>query len=164
VVEDVSFLFSRSITEEKCERCYKFKVELIFAHSFRLESAVSQKLDKQTILISEGLLIGRSIKGLPKSIYGELVVILLEDRLYFDVEAFDVRVHERNRRLKLLVNIHLLCSAQHTCVLPLRTIFVVTVFKDLVMILEIDALSKFEAASVGGDWFIASSMLIFLVH
>jgi len=80
VVEDVGFLFSRSNADEKCKRQQKSRVDFVLAHPFRLESAVSQALHKQAILVSECFFIHRSIKGFPKSVYGELVVIRFEDR------------------------------------------------------------------------------------
>jgi len=44
VIEDVGFLFSFSDAVKKCKRRYKTRIDLILAHSFSLESAVSQKL------------------------------------------------------------------------------------------------------------------------
>ena len=108
VEEDVGFLVSLSEAEVKCERRNEFRVYFIFAHSFSLESVVSQELDEQATLVSEGFLPCRSIKCFLKSGYGELILILLEDLSHFKVEVFNVRVLERQGGLELLINGQLL--------------------------------------------------------
>ena len=101
---------------------------------------MSQELYKQAFLVSEGFLPCKSIKCFPKIVYGELVLVLLEDLFYFKGKAFNVCFTERQRALKLLIDGQLLFYTEPICVFLLLLICVINVFLDLVSAFEGDAL------------------------
>jgi len=107
---------------------------------------VSQELDKQAALVSEGLFPCRSIKSFPKVVYGEFVLVLMEDLGYFKGKAFNVCFSERQSTLKLLIDVQLCFSTEPICVFLLLLICVITLcFILCIITLEGDVLTKVEA-------------------